>query len=135
MDPTQVHKSLQRIRERKLANFIEWGPASIQVSSGDRHSSLHGCQYTCQLHTIPAALKPYPMRDWSNLLLVGCNPRTRHHEHKAVTCATFEPAQQICSAFRFHRRSPNHCCARYPQTQLVHRMRCLLLAQHCSKSR
>lgn len=33
VDPTQVHKSLQRIRERKLANFIEWGPASIQVSS------------------------------------------------------------------------------------------------------
>lgn len=28
----QVHKSLQRIRERKLANFIEWGPASIQVT-------------------------------------------------------------------------------------------------------
>ena len=34
MDPTQVHKSLQRIRERKLANFIEWGPASIQVGAG-----------------------------------------------------------------------------------------------------
>ena len=33
VDPTQVHKSLQRIRERKLANFIEWGPASIQVLS------------------------------------------------------------------------------------------------------
>lgn len=33
VDPTQVHKSLQRIRERKLANFIEWGPASIQVPS------------------------------------------------------------------------------------------------------
>ena len=31
VDPTQVHKSLQRIRERKLASFIEWGPASIQV--------------------------------------------------------------------------------------------------------
>lgn len=29
VDPTQVHKSLQRIRERKLANFIPWGPASI----------------------------------------------------------------------------------------------------------
>ena len=28
---SQVHKSLQRIRERKLANFIPWGPASIQV--------------------------------------------------------------------------------------------------------
>ena len=32
VDPTQVHKSLQRIRERKLANFISWGPASIQVA-------------------------------------------------------------------------------------------------------
>lgn len=32
VDPTQVHKSLQRVRERKLANFIEWGPASIQVA-------------------------------------------------------------------------------------------------------
>ena len=31
VDPTQVHKSLQRIRERKLASFIPWGPASIQV--------------------------------------------------------------------------------------------------------
>jgi len=27
-----VHKSLQRIRERKLAQFIPWGPASIQVA-------------------------------------------------------------------------------------------------------
>lgn len=32
VDPTQVHKSLQRIRERKLAKFIQWGPASIQVA-------------------------------------------------------------------------------------------------------
>ena len=32
VDPTQVHKSLQRIRERKLAEFIPWGPASIQAS-------------------------------------------------------------------------------------------------------
>lgn len=29
---TQVHKSLLRIRERHLANFIPWGPASIQVA-------------------------------------------------------------------------------------------------------
>lgn len=27
-----MHKSLQRIRERKLCNFIPWGPASIQVA-------------------------------------------------------------------------------------------------------
>jgi tubulin gamma len=32
VDPTQVHNALQRIRERKLANFIPWGPASIQVA-------------------------------------------------------------------------------------------------------
>ena len=34
VDPTQVHKSLQRIRERKLTQFIPWGPASIQVNGG-----------------------------------------------------------------------------------------------------
>ncbi|CAM9141407.1 unnamed protein product [Ascophyllum nodosum] len=28
----EVHKALQRIRERKLVSFIPWGPASIQVA-------------------------------------------------------------------------------------------------------
>ena len=32
VDPTQVHMSLQRIRERQLCSFIPWGPASIQVT-------------------------------------------------------------------------------------------------------
>ncbi|EDW54077.1 tubulin gamma-1 chain [Drosophila sechellia] len=32
VDPTQVHKSLQRIRDRKMAQFIPWGPTSIQVA-------------------------------------------------------------------------------------------------------
>merc|ERR1712000_160630 len=32
VDPTQVHKSLERIRERRLAPFITWGPASVQVA-------------------------------------------------------------------------------------------------------
>eukprot|EP00906_Rhabdomonas_costata_P012985 RCo018659 len=32
VDPAQVHKSLQRIRERKMATFIPWGPAGIQVA-------------------------------------------------------------------------------------------------------
>ena len=31
-DPTDVHKSLLRIRERRMASFIPWGPASIQVA-------------------------------------------------------------------------------------------------------
>jgi tubulin gamma len=32
VDPTQVNKSLTRIREGKKANFIPWGPAGIQVA-------------------------------------------------------------------------------------------------------
>jgi len=32
VDPTDVHTSLLRIRERQLANFIPWGPAAIQVA-------------------------------------------------------------------------------------------------------
>jgi len=32
IDPSQVHKALQRIRERNLVKFIPWGPASIQVA-------------------------------------------------------------------------------------------------------
>ncbi|KAJ1674206.1 gamma-tubulin [Spiromyces aspiralis] len=32
VDPTEVHKSLLRIRERRIAQFIPWGPASIQVA-------------------------------------------------------------------------------------------------------
>eukprot|EP00179_Madagascaria_erythrocladioides_P003411 CAMPEP_0198315468 /NCGR_PEP_ID=MMETSP1450-20131203/5730_1 /TAXON_ID=753684 ORGANISM="Madagascaria erythrocladiodes, Strain CCMP3234" /NCGR_SAMPLE_ID=MMETSP1450 /ASSEMBLY_ACC=CAM_ASM_001115 /LENGTH=129 /DNA_ID=CAMNT_0044018583 /DNA_START=17 /DNA_END=403 /DNA_ORIENTATION=- len=37
LDAAQVHKSLQRIRERRLATFIPWAPASIQVALS-RHS-------------------------------------------------------------------------------------------------
>jgi len=31
VDAFQVHKGLQRIREKKLINFIDWVPANIQV--------------------------------------------------------------------------------------------------------
>lgn len=40
IDPTQVHKSLQRIRERGLAEFISWGPASVQVALAKRSPYL-----------------------------------------------------------------------------------------------
>jgi len=53
VDPTQVHKSLQRIRERKLANFIEWGPASIQVP----HSSRPARNCTPSILACPRARK------------------------------------------------------------------------------
>ncbi|KAJ2156634.1 gamma-tubulin [Coemansia sp. RSA 552] len=32
VEPTEVHKSLMRIRERRIVQFIPWGPASIQVA-------------------------------------------------------------------------------------------------------
>lgn len=32
IDPSQIHKALQRIRERQLLKFIPWGPASINVA-------------------------------------------------------------------------------------------------------
>ncbi|KAM9996885.1 hypothetical protein ACTFIZ_001824 [Dictyostelium cf. discoideum] len=32
VDPTQIHNSLQRIREKRMATFIDWGPASIQIA-------------------------------------------------------------------------------------------------------
>ncbi len=33
VDPGQVHKSLAAIRERQTVRFIEWAPASIQVTA------------------------------------------------------------------------------------------------------
>ncbi|KAF8967468.1 tubulin gamma [Flammula alnicola] len=32
IDPADVHQSLLRIRDRNLANFVPWGPASLQVA-------------------------------------------------------------------------------------------------------
>lgn len=36
VDATQIHKSLQRIKEKKLVKMIDWGPASIQVALSKR---------------------------------------------------------------------------------------------------
>lgn len=32
IEPTQIHKALQRMRERQTVRFIPWGPSSIQVA-------------------------------------------------------------------------------------------------------
>jgi tubulin gamma len=31
VDPSQVHKALAAVREKRLATFVPWGPAAIQV--------------------------------------------------------------------------------------------------------
>jgi len=36
VDPSQVHKALESLREKRLARFIPWGPASIQVALSAR---------------------------------------------------------------------------------------------------
>ncbi|KAJ2348133.1 gamma-tubulin, partial [Coemansia sp. RSA 2618] len=41
VEPTEVHKSLLRIRERRIAQFIPWGPASIQVALTKKSPYTH----------------------------------------------------------------------------------------------
>jgi tubulin gamma len=36
VDSSQIHRSLQRIRDRQLAPFISWGPAAFQVTVANR---------------------------------------------------------------------------------------------------
>ncbi|KAJ4959255.1 hypothetical protein NE237_026366 [Protea cynaroides] len=64
----QVHESLQRIRERKLVNFIEWGPASIQVAlsrkspyvqTSHRVSGLMLASHTSIRHLFSKCLNQY----------------------------------------------------------------------------
>eukprot|EP01029_Cantina_marsupialis_P010287 TRINITY_DN2341_c0_g1_i1.p1 TRINITY_DN2341_c0_g1~~TRINITY_DN2341_c0_g1_i1.p1 ORF type:complete len:459 (-),score=107.55 TRINITY_DN2341_c0_g1_i1:322-1698(-) len=56
IDPSEVHRGLQRIRESAMPNFIPWGPASIQVAvsqkspfveSKNKVSGLMLANHTC----------------------------------------------------------------------------------------
>ena len=68
VDPTSIHKALQRIRERSMAEFITWAPASIQVAlskkspyiqTAHRVSGLMMANHT-SIHTLfSAVLKQY----------------------------------------------------------------------------
>ena len=63
--PRQVHKSLQRIRERKLANFIPWGPASIQVALSRKSPYLPSAHRVSGLmmanHTNISSVSAFPL--------------------------------------------------------------------------
>eukprot|EP00920_Eleutheroschizon_duboscqi_P023529 GHVT01058643.1.p1 GENE.GHVT01058643.1~~GHVT01058643.1.p1 ORF type:complete len:399 (+),score=87.49 GHVT01058643.1:503-1699(+) len=43
VDTMEVHKSLQRIRDRRLVNFITWNPASIQASGAPKQVASRPC--------------------------------------------------------------------------------------------
>ncbi|KAJ0964450.1 hypothetical protein J5N97_029572 [Dioscorea zingiberensis] len=64
----KVHESLQRICERRLVNFIEWGPASIQVTlsrkspyvqTAHRVSGLMLANHTSIRHLFSKTLSQY----------------------------------------------------------------------------
>jgi len=68
VDPSQVHKALQRIRERKLVNFIPWGPASIQVAlsrksayveTAHKVSGLMLANHTCMASLFQRSVNQY----------------------------------------------------------------------------
>jgi tubulin gamma len=71
VDPSQVHRSLQRIRERRLANFITWGPASIQVALSRKSPYLRTAHKVSGLmlanHTSIAVLFDRIMRQYDKL--------------------------------------------------------------------
>eukprot|EP00466_Bigelowiella_natans_P019354 jgi/Bigna1/92175/estExt_fgenesh1_pm.C_50029 len=73
-----VHKSLQRIRERKMAKFIPWGPASIQVAlskkspyvkTEHRVSGLMIANHTSIYTLFQKAMKQYEMLRKRNAFL------------------------------------------------------------------
>lgn len=65
VDSTQVHKSLQRIRERKLAQFIRWGPASIQVALSRKSPYVPATHRVTGLmlanHTSISSVRPFEL--------------------------------------------------------------------------
>lgn len=71
VDPTQVHKSLQRIRERKMAKFIPWGPASIQVALSKKSPYVKTAHRVSGLmianHTSIHTLFSKAMRQYDNM--------------------------------------------------------------------
>ena len=74
-DPTQVHKSLQRIRERKLTRFIPWGPASIQVALSRKSPYVPSAHRVSGLmlanHTSIASLFQRCLRDYDKMRRVN----------------------------------------------------------------
>jgi len=75
VDPTQVHKSLQRIRERKLTRFIPWGPASIQVALSRKSPYVHSAHRVTGLmlanHTSISELFKRALRDYDKMRRVN----------------------------------------------------------------
>jgi|EP01043_Picozoa_sp_COSAG02_P007432 hypothetical protein len=96
VDPTQVHKSLQRIRERKLAEFIPWGPASIQASNFDACRAQRAMPDTrgalTSVHVIRGVLRWISGGIIAQVTLhQNCAPGQRTHDGKPYRYSHGEP--------------------------------------------
>ena len=63
-----MHQSLLRIRERQLANFIPWGPASIQVALTRRSP------YVATNHRVSGLM----LANHTSIASVGASPYGQH---------------------------------------------------------
>ncbi|GBG32401.1 Tubulin gamma chain [Hondaea fermentalgiana] len=102
-DPSQVHKSLQRIRERKLVNFIPWGPASIQVAlsrkspyveTQNKVSGMMLANHTCMKELFSRAIRSYDRLRKRNAFLENY----RQQPMFADTLEEFDSAREIVSS-------------------------------------
>jgi tubulin gamma len=91
-DPSAVHKALQRIRQRKLAQFIPWGPASIQVALSRRspfapsHHRVTGCMMAN--HTGIHAMVGRLLHSYNNLR--KANTFMHHFRKEAIFADSLE---------------------------------------------
>lgn len=92
VDPTDVHKSLLRIRERRLATFIPWGPASIQVALTKRSPYIPMSHRVSGLmlanHTSIATVSFSSVLDWVRRLIILPSSCSSVSSSSTMVCAS-----------------------------------------------
>eukprot|EP00767_Chilomastix_cuspidata_P007430 gnl/Chilomastix_cuspidata/811.p1 GENE.gnl/Chilomastix_cuspidata/811~~gnl/Chilomastix_cuspidata/811.p1 ORF type:complete len:450 (+),score=198.09 gnl/Chilomastix_cuspidata/811:1277-2626(+) len=105
VDATQVHKSLQRIREKRLARFIPWGPAAIQVSlsnkspyvaSPNRVSGLMLANHSSMHYIFGRALQQFDRQYQKQAFL----QKFRDESMFSDSLEEFDDAREICQSIR-----------------------------------
>jgi tubulin gamma len=114
VDPTQVHKSLQRIRDRKMARFIDWGPASIQVAlsrkspyvkSAHRVSGLMMANHTSIASLFAKSMKSYDTLRKRNAFLEQYRKQPMFSDGLEEFDSSREVVQSLIDEYRASERS------------------------------
>lgn len=140
-DPTQVHKSLQRIRERSLVNFITWGPASMQarlrsplcVCMGAMVSVCLLCSLACNGSLLHCAATPASRP----LVCEGAPsaqgpPRNQSPRASALPRAASKPLGVRYDMQAIHIHVQVALSNQSPYVKSAHRVSGLMLANHTS---